>query len=285
MATLPPAALPLPAHPGRQHQGLRLSAGDQPGRARRRRVGRGQPIAVLWRASAPRQPRPDGPGPRRRRHHHPDHGPELRRMAELQRDPADHARRHGRGRGSALPLAPRRRSDRHRPRADGPGLGRALAPRRLDDHPAARPQHPEDQRPQLRPKDPRGHRRAGTGMALLQGPDPRALPQPGLFRRRRLRHRFRLAPVLRPQRPAARDPRGGDHRGHGQGAVQLFADRRHGGRARPRQRGHRPDGPQQHDQPGPGGRLGPGRDPLRAARPGRSISPAISPIGCCPSST
>ena len=39
---------------------------------------------------------------------------------------------------------------------------------------------------------------AGARMALLQGPDPRALSQPRLFRRRRLWHRRGLAPLLRP---------------------------------------------------------------------------------------
>ena len=61
---------------------------------------------------------------------------------------------------------------------------------------------------------------------VLQGPDPRALPQPRLFRRRRLWHRCRQPDLLRSWRRPAEPRRGGDHRRAGEGAVQLFADRR-----------------------------------------------------------
>ena len=61
--------------------------------------------------------------------------------------------------------------------------------------------------------------------------DPRTLSQQGLFRRRQLRHRRRVAQILRPWRRPSEPRRGGDHRRPGQGAVQLFADRR---RRRPR---------------------------------------------------
>ena len=65
-----------------------------------------------------------------------------------------------------------------------------------------------------------------------QGPDPRALPEPRLFRRRRLWHRCRLADLLRPRRRSSEPGRSRDHRRTGQGAVQLFPDRRRRGRAR-----------------------------------------------------
>ncbi len=45
--------------------------------------------------------------------------------------------------------------------------------------------------------------------------------------------------------------RGGDHRRPGQGAVQLFADRRRRGRAQPRRRRARPDGPRTARSPRP----------------------------------
>ena len=126
---------------------------------------------------------------------------------------------------------------------------------------------------------------AGAGMALLQGPDPRALSQPRLFRRRRLRHRRRLAPLLRPQRHRAQRRRGGDHRRPGQGAVQLFADRRHRGRAQPRRRRPRPDGAERRDHAGRGGGGQSARRPDRPQTTASRTAPAISPTGCCPSST
>src|SRR3546814_5079951 len=68
-------------------------------------------------------------------------GPELRRMAELRRDSADHARGDGRGRGPALSVAPRRRPDRHRSRAQGPRRPRQLGTGRIDHHPARAEEH------------------------------------------------------------------------------------------------------------------------------------------------
>ena len=106
---------------------------------------------------------------------------------------------------------------------------------------------------------------AGARMALLQGPDPRTLSEPRLFRRRRLWHRRRLAPLLRPQRDDALDRRGGDHRRPRQGAVQLFADRRRRGGARPRRRRARPDGRAAARSPRP-------RPPTRRSRATSSSS-------------
>ena len=70
---------------------------------------------------------------------------------------------------------------------------RPLAPGRLDHHPAARAQHLPDQQPHLRPQDQGSDPGARARAQVLQGPDPRALSQPRLFRRRRLWHRRRLA--------------------------------------------------------------------------------------------
>ncbi len=147
-----------------------------------------------------------------------------------------------------------------------------LDPGRLDHHPAARPQHLPDQQPHLRPQGPRGRAGAGARAALLQGPDPRALSQPGLFRRRRLRHRRRLAPLLRPQRRDPEPVRSGDHRRPGQGAVQLRADRRRRGGAQPGRGRHPADAGEWRHQPRRGRRRRAGRgadrpDPEAEQRP------------------
>ena len=160
--------------------------------------------------------------------------------------------------------------------------GGALAPGRIDHHPAARPQHLPEQRPHLRPQDARGDPGAGARMALLQGPDPRTLSQPRLFRRRRLRHRRRLAPLLRPQRDRAQHRRGGDHRRPGQGAVQLFADRRRRGGARPRPGRARADGREWRDHPGRGRRRRSRRDPARPHHPAAEQHPLFHRLGAAP---
>ena len=131
------------------------------------------------------------------------------------------------------------------------GIGRAIGSavvqgppgqRDLDDHAAARAQHLPDQQPQLRAQDQGSDPRARARAQIHQGPDPRALPEPRLFRRRRLWHRRRLAEILRPWRRPSEPRRSGDHRRPGQGAVQLFADRRRRGGARALGRGPADDG-------------------------------------------
>ena len=96
-----------------------------------------------------------------------------------------------RGRGQALPQPYRRRPDRHRPIVQGAVRDRALDAGRLDHHPAAGAQHLPDQQPHLRPQGQGRRAGAGAGAQILQGPDPRALSEPRLFRRRRLWHRRR----------------------------------------------------------------------------------------------
>ena len=172
------------------------------------------------------------------------------------------------------------------------GIGRAIAsavrrepPRQrdLDDHPAARPQHLPDEQPQLRPQDQGSDPRARARAEIHQGPDPRALSEPRLFRRRRLRHRRRVAEVLRPWRRSAEPGRSGDHRRAGQGAVQLFANRRHRGGAIPLGRGAPDDGEERLHQPGGRGR-GRTRPTSESSRPRTTTACAISPTGRCPSS-
>ncbi len=57
-----------------------------------------------------------------------------------------------------------------------------------------------------------------------QGRDSGAVPEQGLFRRRRLRDRFRQPQVLQPPRDRAQPARSRDHRRAGQGPVALFAN-------------------------------------------------------------
>ena len=131
---------------------------------------------------------------------------------------------------------------------------------RIDHHPAAGAQHLPDQQPDLRPQGQGRRAGAGAGAQILQGPDPRALPEPRLFRRRRLWHRRRQPDLLRPWRRAAEPGRSGDHRRPGQGTVQLFADRRRRGRARPRRRRAEFDGRKRLPAGIRRGRSRPGRD-------------------------
>ena len=129
-----------------------------------------------------------------------------------------------------------------------------------------------------------GIARARARAQVRQGPDPRAVPQPGLFRRRRLWHRRRQPDLLRPWRGTAEPGRGGDHRRAGQGAVELFADRRRRGRARPRRRSARLDGRERLRRAVGGGRRRPRRRSACSRRPSRTAC-AISPTGRCRSST
>ena len=183
------------------------------------------------------RPRPDDPRPRRRRPGARLARAELRRVAALRPDPAGDARGDDLGRGSALPQPSRRRSDRHRPR-DRVGAstsGHRVRAASTITQQLARNIFLTNNRSfgrKIREGDPG----ARAGAQVHQGPDPRALSQPGLFRRRRLRHRRRVAEILRPRRRPSEPGRSGDHRRAGQGAVQLFADRRRRGRARPRRR-------------------------------------------------
>ena len=161
---------------------------------------------------------------------------------------------------------------------------RAVEAGRIDDHPAAGAQHLPDQQPHLRAQGQGSRAGARARGQILQGPDPRALPQPRLFRRRRLWHRRRQPDLLRPWRRAAEPERGGDHRRAGQGAVQLFADRRRRGRARPRRGGDQLDGRERLPQRGGGGRAPIPRRSRSSRRPSRTAC-ATSPTGRCPSST
>ena len=164
-------------------------------------------------------------------------GPSFGEWLTYERDPADHARRDGRGRGPALPLASRRRSDRHRPRASGSA-------------------------------SQQGRWRQGGSTITQQLARNIFLTNDRSFARKvregilalALEWRFSKDQILElylnrvyfgggaygidaasrrffgHSADRAQHRRGGDHRRPGQGAVQLFADRRRRGRARPRRR-------------------------------------------------
>ena len=85
------------------------------------------------------------------------------------------------------------------------------------------------------PQAARGGAGDGAGGEVLQGADPRTLPQQGVFRRRSIRHRFSASRRFfsHPADRALERGRGGDHRRIGQGAEPLRAHRRCRCRGRP----------------------------------------------------
>ena len=80
---------------------------------------------------------------------------------------------------------------------------RGVAAGRLDADPAARQEPVPDPGAHRLAQDPGGDPGALAGAQLRQGPDPRTLPQPGLFRRRRLRRRGGGAALFRQAGPRA----------------------------------------------------------------------------------
>ena len=112
-----------------------------------------------------------------------------------------------------------------------------------------------------------------------QGGDPRALPQPRLFRRRGVRHRRREPQVLRPSGVDAQPARGGDHRRAGQGPEPLCPVGRPGRGARPGGDGHRDDGRFGVDHAGRGRGGRPRQPPLHAAG-ARERRPLFHRLGC-----
>ena len=115
----------------------------------------------------------------------------------------------------------------------------------------------------LRAQGQGGHPRARARAQVQQGSDPRALSQPRLFRRRRLRDRRGLAQILRARRRSSEPRRSGDHRRTGEGALELFADRRRRSGEGPFQRRPSDDGDERlhHSRSGRGGRPGEGPNP------------------------
>ena len=181
--------------------------------ADRRGGGRDRLSAELRRPHQALRPRADDPRPRRQR---PGAGldrPELRPVADLRPDPAGNAGGDDLDRGPALPQPYRRRPDRHRPRdrvrrsaaATGCSATSTITQQ------LARNIFLTNNRNFVR-KIKEGDPGARARAQVQQGPDPRALSQPRLFRRRRLWHRRGIAEILRPRRRPSQPWRSGDHR-------------------------------------------------------------------------
>ncbi len=213
-----------------------------------------------------------------------------------QRPPARHPRRHRRRRaaaqghaelcaeglhrhrGSALLRALRRRSLGHCARRARQYPASRREPGRLHHHAAIGEKSLSDSRA-YHPSQAAGGDAGGlAGAQILQNADSRTLPQPRLFRRRRLWHRAGRAALFRKIRQAALAARSGHARRPGEVAVAAGADaqfrrrraaranraRRHG-RARLHQRG-------EFDTP---------RSRIRRAwrRRAAAVRPTMSPIG------
>ena len=133
---------------------------------------------------------------------------ERRRGGRPARNVALHSRGRHRHRGSPLLLAFRHRPDRPVARHGDQSAWRAFLAGRLDADPAAGQEPVPDARPHAGAQGAGGAAGAVAGAQAHQGPDPRNVPQPGLFRLRRLWRRSGLAPLFRQER-ARRHPVGG----------------------------------------------------------------------------
>ena len=147
--------------------------------------------------------------------------PRRRRLAD--RQSRRHGRRRGQARRSCRPIC-RRRSSPSRTGASTTITAsiRSASPRallrnviggggiagRLDADPAARQEPVPDPGAHALAQDPGGDPGVLARAQLLQGPDPRTLSEPRLFRLRRLRGRSGGAEIFRQER-AVRDPVGG----------------------------------------------------------------------------
>ena len=99
---------------------------------------------------------------------------------------------------------------------------RGVVAGRLDADAAARQEPVPDPGAHRLAQDPGGDPGALAGAQVHQGPDPRTLPQPGLFRRRRLRRRGGGAALFRQARHA-RDARGSRDAGRPRQAPSRLA--------------------------------------------------------------
>ncbi len=91
-------------------------------------------------------------------------------------------------------------------------------------HAAARPAGVPHAGQVLRPQDQGSHRRRRARGRVLEGRDPRAVPEQGLLRRRPARRRGGLARLLRQARLGPHAGRGRAHRRPGEVALGLRAD-------------------------------------------------------------
>ena len=161
-----------------------------------------------------------------------------------------------RDRGSAVPLARRRRPGAHPRRHAGQSPRRPPGTRRQHPDPAARPAELPDARQDLHPQGPGGPAGAADRAPVHQGRDSRAVPQQDVLRRRALRRRSGGDGLLRQAGARAVGRRSGAARRPGEVALDLGADgqpgagrgppqRRAAGdaRARRHRRGRRSSGP------------------------------------------
>ena len=158
-----------------------------------------------------------------------------------------------------------------------PGAGR------LDHHPAARPQHLPDQQPHLRPQDQGGDPGAGARAQfskdqILELYLNRVYFGGGAYGIDAASRRF-----FGHSATSSEPRRSGDHRRPGQGAVQLFADRRRRGGARAPGVVLRRWSRTASSPPPRPPRVHPAN--VRSSRPPTRTASAISPTGCCRSST
>ena len=260
----------------------------------RRRARHRREVAVPQRRGPARQP-PHGAARAADEDRRPrgQHGRDALRPEPHQRPAEPDLAQHGQvDRGDrGLPLLPARRP---RPEGHAPRPGHQPGQRRLGagwlvDHPAdgqddaARPGQ-ERQGAQgghgrhLRPQDHRAALRDRLRAELLQGLDPRALPQHRLLRRRRVRRPGGRAPLLRHQRQGPHPAAGGDAGRPGQEPVRLRPDHQPRARARAPQRRARPAGPAQRDPSAQGrqaqeaaARAAPGQDAQRLPELQRAV--------------
>ena len=160
------------------------------------------------------------------------HDPVLRRQRDgphRHGEPGDrHARpgaqagavRRARRRGPQLLQRARRLDHRHDPRR-AQRSHRRRHPGRLGHHPAVREERLPEQRAHAEPQAQRACHRGEAQPRLLQGPDPRVLPQHCLLRPRHVRHRGRVACVFRQERQQALGVRGCGARGAAARTVLL----------------------------------------------------------------
>ena len=208
----------------------RLLCAAVPGLVRLRPAGAG----AAQRAEAPAERRAAG----RRRLADRELWRPLRRFGAAGRSAALSAGGRARDRGPALLQPLGRRSARRRARALRQRPGRRHGAGRQHHHPAGRQEPVPDARAQPASQGPGDAAGAVAGTHLHQGPDPRALSQPGLFRRRHLRRRCGGEEVFRPL-GARRHDLSGRHAGRpAQGAVALQSVQRPGPRQVARRAGH-----------------------------------------------
>ena len=139
-------------------------------------------------------------------------------------------------RGPAVPDARwRRRRAHRRGHAGQPARGPA-GPGRQHHHPAARPPELPHPRQDLHPQGAGGAARGADRAAVHQGPDPRAVPEQDVFRRRALRRRGGGTGLLREAGPRAHRGRVGAARRAGEVAVHVGAVGEHGAGRGPAQR-------------------------------------------------